>query len=360
MSRETKGPKILTAEVIVDICRNRDLIGARPKLAKKHGISTKRIDTVWRKYYGGTTLADFKSGLKCHLPDTETTPTVTSINTRKVRTSKYELSAKEPENARASVQRKIDKLKKEPVLNLDEVNDQTAEIVAGEIEAGNDSKDLIDAMYKLMESNQQLSESAYRSLESAMEFHKNSLVKMSKIAKKNKNQNIDAVLNGYDSTVQTDAEDNIAETSNEETDESADYAENEQYEQNAEKRRESAGHSSRRIISNKLHDNDRPEFIQRRKVVPEISRTTNRERAIPSYKISGNAGAESEDVSGDTRKLNRTSSKIQLDERNASENTIQPNTNIHNNQLAGRPPWSISGQGAQRPWGNPNSLKRPI
>lgn len=184
-----KGPEKLSPEVIRDICENRSIKDACRVLSKKHGISTDRVRNLWSIYYGGTTLEDYKTGLKKPLP-TEAIPQK-DINKRVIKTERAIYEVKEPKTliaatrkdvgSRAAAQRKIpvrisDKLRnlsdRSQDLDLDNVadmDDADAEIMAGEVSAGNNSSELLSAIEQLIAHNQNVSDRTLNTLERALE-----------------------------------------------------------------------------------------------------------------------------------------------------------------------------------------------
>lgn len=167
----TKGPAILPQEVIKDILENRCKKGARKALAEKYGISEKRVSLLWAAYYGGATLKDYASGLKKPIP--ESGEQTSNITTRKVKSAIAQYSAAEPatqeleRSKRANYTRKIKVSPRELNLDPQSMTDADIEIAASEISAGNNSKQMIDALVELVSSNRQLSESALQSIKLA-------------------------------------------------------------------------------------------------------------------------------------------------------------------------------------------------
>jgi hypothetical protein len=169
---ELKGPTVLKPDEIKDIVDSRPIQKARQTMANKYGVSAKRIDNIWYDYYGGTTLKDYQTGLKKPLP---TAPVATKdLSLRHIKTIRGEYSVKEPKtkdldrpNSKAVAVRKIPAAGRDLELIPEEMDDRDAEIVAGEIRAGNNSQELISVMTELIDSNKQLSESAIKSLKLA-------------------------------------------------------------------------------------------------------------------------------------------------------------------------------------------------
>lgn len=175
-----KGPEKLSPEVIRDIVENRAMPRAGTILPKKHGISSERVKNIWGMYYGGTTLEDYKTGLKKELPTTEIPQT--SFNRRVVKTEHGIYEVKEPKSMKQATRldagkravsiRKIPARKVERDLNLEnieEINDTDAQIIAGEVDAGNNSSELLAAIEQLVLHNQNISERTLSALEKALE-----------------------------------------------------------------------------------------------------------------------------------------------------------------------------------------------
>lgn len=173
-----KGPEKLSPEVIQDVCENRGIPDAARALAKKHGISTARIRNIWNMYYGGTTLEEYKTGLKKPLPTTDIPQR--DINKRVIKTERAIYEAKEPKTLiaatrkdagnRGAPQRKIPVHNKDLDLdNVADMDDNDAEIMAGEVSAGNNSAELLLAIEQLIAHNQNVSDRTLSTLERALE-----------------------------------------------------------------------------------------------------------------------------------------------------------------------------------------------
>lgn len=163
-----KGPVTLSPEVIKDICDNRTIKNAQVVLANKHGISTKRVANVWTTYFGGRTLADAKDGLKKPLP-TKPIPQA-DITLRKLKTERAQFQVKEPKTmtaaakmdagARAKAVKKVAAVEKDLGLTKEsvaEMNDEDAERIIGEIEAGNNSEIMMEVLNNLILLNKKIS-----------------------------------------------------------------------------------------------------------------------------------------------------------------------------------------------------------
>lgn len=165
------GPKVLPYEVLNDILVNRGIKNARKVLAKKHGLSDTRIGNIWKEYYGGATLEHYKTGLKRPLPN-EIAGVV--AGKRQVATPRGKYTADEPKlkvDARA-IPRVIKKpIKSSDELELDKLGDlsanalnKQANIIAGQIQAGNDNSELVAAIHELIKNNELLSKTTYSNL----------------------------------------------------------------------------------------------------------------------------------------------------------------------------------------------------
>lgn len=181
---ELKGPAMLPAEVIKDICDNRFVVDAQNVLAVKHNISSARVRKVWGAYFGGTKIADAKGGLKKPLP---TAPVAQKdISVRQLKTERATYTAKEPktlkaaqkadQNTRAQPARKIAvsprrnlgdtdlEIDPEGIANM---TDEQAQILAGEVEAGNNSDLVREAINALVLTNKNLTSITKRHLRAA-------------------------------------------------------------------------------------------------------------------------------------------------------------------------------------------------
>lgn len=173
---DVKGPATLEPAVIEDILLSRTAKAARVTLAKKYGISESRVGKIWQEYYGGQTLADYKSGLKKPLPK-EAIKTA-ECNARHFKSERAKYTAKEPKiiveplETKANPRRRPAVMKKKPQdLDLDDTDamtDNEAEILAGEVNAGNNSQELLAAIERLIAHNENISDRAISSLESAL------------------------------------------------------------------------------------------------------------------------------------------------------------------------------------------------
>lgn len=376
---DLKGPAILSPTEIKDIVESRAEKGARKDLAKKYGISEKRVLTIWKEYYGGGTLKDYASGLKKELPNSDVK--TKDINMRRIKTERAQYSAKEPKvkdldkpDTRASSIRKIPvKIDRELQLDPKTMDDHDAEVVAGQIQAGNDSSELIAVMTELINSNKQLSESAIKSLKLARET----------VKKRNKNTS-----------------DNIYSQSENDTDDSttiykpkkkqtkfvspdiSEYTEESEYETESEEgdrfiqyandisgaRRKDARIDDSRcnaaisIPIQRVPDMDRHmEFDQGLRLRP----TGHTGRAKPIYKTGGER-AEYDEESGYNFEDSRYEQEIPSVKHNSRKNAVQSNNSHFNNKFNKEPRESqrISGKGRVGPIENMEKIPwfkpRPI
>ena len=176
-----KGPLILAPDVIKDIVENRTIKDASRVLAAKHGISSERVRKIWYEYYGGTTLAHAKNGLVKKLPTVGVARDATSK--RRVRGVTGTFAVREPKIATAAEKKKdiasranpVRKLaREEPEVDLEltdtglaTMDDTEAEILAGEVDAGNNSDMLLAAINALVLTNRNLTDVTKRHLRAA-------------------------------------------------------------------------------------------------------------------------------------------------------------------------------------------------
>lgn len=158
-----KGPSHLSPKQIADIVNSRFEERARDKLSQKYGVSAKRISNIWSEYYGGSTLAFAKSGLKKSLP---TEPQETSkFNMRKIRTERGTYSAARPKVSEQDISKRAKS--KRVILKPELLTDEDHEIIQGQLAAGNNSQELIHLMNDLVLSNKDLSKAAMKSVKMA-------------------------------------------------------------------------------------------------------------------------------------------------------------------------------------------------
>ncbi len=182
---DVKGPTHLSPAQIKDIVESRPNPHARDEMSKKHGISVNRVGNIWKDYYGGTTLKDYKSGLKKELP-TDIVKTA-DITTRRFKSERGQYSAKDPKvidhaNAKAQAIRRVAAMPSSQkkvnaqtagahdldLDNTDDMGDNEAQILAGEVSAGNNSSELLAAIQMMLEHNQNISDRAVTALEKAL------------------------------------------------------------------------------------------------------------------------------------------------------------------------------------------------
>jgi hypothetical protein len=385
-----KGPEKLSLEIIKDVVNSRGITAARNVLAKRHGISENRINKIWREYYGGSTLEFYKTGLKKQLPDSEEDLTQPARLKREVRVGNKKLTVEEP-TVRAQATRKITAVHKKPVGppeldidNIDAADDTTADIVAGEINQGNDNEDLITCMYQLIESNKNLSESARTNLETARDYYEKTKRKYKKM--KNVRNHIEPTTdttdddntrniekfsseNGYDSTkVGTPASvgnDSTAEYESDEYDDRGQYMELPGDYSNQtgiipkqqSNRPPQIDNRSQTIIrrTNGINTNNRP--------VSETPRDRPQPRAQPVYKLSAIPDEpESQTRSAHNSGSNRTGSKVSASQLDPSSSRFQQNNSFYDIQLSNqpRPSQPVHSQSTIGSNGNIPPLKRPI
>src|SRR5580698_9933091 len=163
---DLRGPPQLPYEAIQDIVQSRGMKGARKILSDKYNVSEARIYKIWQEFYGGSTKAHFKSGIKKPLPNAQLPLDESQI--RKIKTPRGTYKVKEPKtevvNIRAKPIRKIQPTKQMDINDLDDVTNEEAEIMAGEALAGNQNSELLRAINELTISNHNLSEHAIKSL----------------------------------------------------------------------------------------------------------------------------------------------------------------------------------------------------
>ena len=151
---EPKGPAILASEEIRDIVESRTIKGARKILSEKYGISIKKVGDIWKKYYGGTTLQDYHTGLKIELP---TEPVnIHDGSLRSVKTDRGTYVAAEPK-----IKTGTGKARVKRVL-LNKPTSEDIDIMSGEIEAGNNNKDLLMSLNKFTNVAQEISNQALK------------------------------------------------------------------------------------------------------------------------------------------------------------------------------------------------------
>jgi hypothetical protein len=381
MALQLKGPEKLPADVIKDIVNRRGETRAIVRMAQKHGISTQRVNRIWEEYYGGRLLSDYKTGLKKALPKSGEEVTLADKRVRVVVVGDKKLIADEP-TTRAQVIKKtpVQVQRKEfDIDNIQDVDDNTAEIVAGEISQGNDNAGLIGAMYQLIESNKNLSESTRTNLEAARDYYektKNKYRKLKKIKAPAKYKNdsyssfdddstTDAATDdetpaydGYDSTKigprherdGTERREHFAipEDDSEDTGELFDE----------ESQRPAEFYSNRQVGIRDTYGHH-----QGQRVISKTSNDRHKSRAQPVYKLC----SESAEPKQSPRQTNnsgphRNGAEISTPQSNTLARGFQQNSSFYSSQFGDRPGTSSQShqQSVQRPPGNGCSLVRPI
>lgn len=382
---ELKGPAILTPIEIKDILELRPQVGARKTLAQKYGVSEKRIANIWCDYYGGGTLKDFATGLKKPLPTVDIKNT--DFNMRKIKTERAEYAAKMPKtkdldrpDTRARSVRKVPVVNKDLELNTDEITDADAQIIAGQVRAGNNNEELIALMTELIHSNKQLSESAVNALKVASITYQ----KRIKQEKENINDNIESFDDStaaYKKKLRSDPDDCPSDsescTETEYSEESAGYRDM-GYSQINEKSNipgyydePRTGIESRRIYS-RVGETSKRTIQPTRSVQQRMDnnkglriRTTGREeRAKPIYKTQRRTAESDEECSSNIENSGHEQA-VSNTKYNPRETSIQSDNSNRNNKRDQKPSESrtIPGRGGVRPSQNlqPLSwLKRPI
>jgi hypothetical protein len=359
---DLKGPAVLAPIEIKDIVESRTAKGARQDLAKKYGISEKRVMTIWNRYYGGSTLKDCASGLKIPLPAIDV-PTK-DITMRRCKTERAEYAAKAPKTkdldrpVRASAIRKIP-ARKEVGRDLElipaDMDDTDAEIIAGEIEAGNNSAELIAAMTELINSNKELSESARDSLKLARKSLKQRTSARSKYISQSEEDNESNIdddstidYRKYETASESESEagtramghdkssrkNGPVRNSGDTRDDSGCY--NEVYQSNP---------AVEQRVRNLPHMERYMEFDKR----PGIRATGSSNRAKPVYQIK-REWSESDEESGDNNENSRYESTISSAKYDAGKRGVQSNNSYIGNKLGPQPGQigRISGPGGNR------------
>lgn len=166
---ELKGPATLHPAEIKDIVESRLKPNARELMAEKYGISASRITKIWTEFYGGSRIKDALSGIKKELPTTDITGTKSK---RVFKSERAEYHAAEPTTVQAKKAQPVRAIKaRKRELNLDnvvELNDEDTAIMSGQLNAGNNSAELMAAISELIKSNQNVSAGAMKSLQLAL------------------------------------------------------------------------------------------------------------------------------------------------------------------------------------------------
>lgn len=168
---KTRGPEVLTDDMIIDIVNNRFTKKASSLLSEKYGISESRIRTVWKNYYGGAKLRDATGGLIRPLPGGGSK--AVDGKERVIERGGVVLKTVAPV-CRAKASRVVGGVKKKLVEPVGEDLDleREAELVSGAVAAGNDNAELVETMYGLIEQNTELSRSAINALKAAEKIYK--------------------------------------------------------------------------------------------------------------------------------------------------------------------------------------------
>lgn len=171
----------IPAAVVHDVVNNRGIPRARDVLSKKHGISVGRVESLWRHYYGGVNQLCFESGLKRPLPPLENTVTAESPVPRKYKVSVAPVKSVPVSAVEKKEQKMAAKAVREEITtdNIAE-NDpnEFAELVSGQVAAGNDNPLLLEAITTMIESNRDLTAASVKTLKAA----KRALEKAAKIS----------------------------------------------------------------------------------------------------------------------------------------------------------------------------------
>lgn len=144
-------------------------------LSAKYGVSTNRIADIWKEYYGGTTLPEARKGLKKELPITTGTSTtkkyVTPFATYSVKPSKAVPLNNPLKSTRASLAgmsivntplKPTPEDKELDITSPESMTDREAQILVGQVEAGNDSPDVMQTIAQLIDLNTQLADKSHQ------------------------------------------------------------------------------------------------------------------------------------------------------------------------------------------------------
>lgn len=349
-----KGPERLSPEVVKDIIESRGVKNARKELAKKHGISETRVGRLWVEYYGGGKLSDFKSGIKKPLPNEPINNA--DITIRHIKTERGEYKVKEPKVEKIDPKKdakqrakptRVYKPTKDLILNesaIDEISDKDAEIIAGQIGAGNDNPQLAEIFNRLIESRDR--DTAY----------------LYKLAKKGIKNNYDTDYD-YNSIEETDNDDSTAV-----------YKSNKSNTQLGSKGSKITNNPSTEGMwdsryypqsneiysSGQLSNPDFPGMVLRDNTSERYQElnhgntreyppsSTTRARAQPIYH-----GYREESSIRNEKQVNpnesfRHESKIPSSQYNSSQGCVQPNNSYNSNQYIQKPEQSITIPGGSR------------
>ena len=365
-----KGPERLSKEQLTDILKSRVISGARRALAQKYGISETRVGRIWNEYYGGGKLSDYKSGLKKPIP--EDPAKVTGMSIRQVKTARGEYAVREPKfekidkNAdakkRAICARSV-KVKPRDlnidIESVDNMDDNEAEIIAGEIGAGNNSGELLAIVDRLIESNENLSEKTLRALKYVQKNSKQNYYSESEYS----SDNIDDDDETDDSTAGYKKPHNVPKSDPiHEEDELEEY-----YEPDGNRNIRYSGHSinsgQRLCTATTTSNSAAPGMAVRQSGIQRVdgllAKSTRRNegpprtntRAQPVYYGYREDGVEHGPQQVNTNAPSRYESPLSSTEYNTGQRCVQPNNSCNNNQQYTQSQQStgVYGQGGDRP-----------
>ncbi len=334
-----KGPEVLTPAQIKDIVESRPNHNSRKLMADKYGISVLRVTNIWKQYYGGATLKDYGTGIKRALPNGDVR--TADLTLRKFRSERGTYLAKEPKivdntTAKAAPIRKLAPKKILGSLpedgegvdldlhNTAQMGDNEAQILAGEMRAGNDNEELLTAVYDLLEHNQNISDRAISALESALK---------TAIKKGNKNSRArysEEESNYSDSNIETDNDDSTATYKNaSSTNKSRRGVEG--HRDDNDEHRETYRESPTRVRSTVgVPENSGTRLVGDPQLGQDIRKTSpgSRTRAQPVYRTVHNGNTRGQEQ-GNPNSASRSESKISGAEHNPGQGYIQPH-NPHN------------------------------
>lgn len=336
-----KGPERLSPDVVKNIVESRGIPKARSEMAKKHGISEARIGRLWVEYYGGGKLSDFKSGIKKPLP---TEPINNAdITIRHLKTERGEYKAREPkiekidpkiDARRRAKPTKIYKPTKDLILNesaVDQLSDRDAEIICGEIGAGNNNAELLQVFDQLIQSRDRDTTYLY------------------KLAKKGLKKNYDTDYD-YNSIDETDNDDSTAVYKQKSKLPEEEY--NSKYERGYDSRDsrktnpiEQFSNSTSPSMVLRNDTGRRPEEFSGRDSRNYSQTTTTGTRAQPVYCGYREDATVRKPQQSHISESSRYESQISPTEYNSSQGCIQPNNTYNSNQCI---PKSEQGNGVSR------------
>lgn len=350
-----KGPEVLTAAQIKDIVESRPNVGARKAMSDKYGISITRVTHIWKQYYGGGSLKDYQTGLKMPLPKSDMR--TADINTRKFRTERGVYSAREPkvvaqadQNNKAASVRKLLPVRKvaggsnATDLDLDDVDsmgDREAQIMAGEVRAGNDNEELLSAIYEMLDHNQNISDRAISALENAL-----------KVVSSRKARNNSVETEDDDSNIYTDNDDStVIYKKKTQPTEKHNRNGGSRYDKNRMESTESdTGGDLEYSPAVLLDKGSTSGLVGSHNVDPRIREISPRSgaRAQPIYRTE-RASAIQQPIQANSGQIVGPQSALPPAEYNAGERDIQPHYALNNSQQHSRPE-----QGHQLYWNGGN------